>query len=247
MADLQCLKKIRSLCILPSILHDDRGFLALFSPMVFLSGRSWPRRALWVSQLCQHWLFIWSSSGTNKCFQPKAERADGLLVITLSEAGFALGSALKSCLAWVFASVIFRETSASDMWQAWKKNVAVWAALRGGITRGRFKGMDAWHPQHVHGVERCSGGVTAWTTQRNLYWCSLCLWHIFWYPCILLVFLGTASLSQLVFQPVIQGFSSSSGNHPNKTWKIWGPGEYESCSWPVPFISNHTGFSAAVF
>lgn len=59
---------------MPSILHIDRGFLALFSPVVFLSGLSWPRRVLWVSQLCQHWLFIWSSSGTNKCFQPKAPK-----------------------------------------------------------------------------------------------------------------------------------------------------------------------------
>lgn len=45
-----------------------------------------------------------------------SQGADGLIVTMLSEAEFAVGSGLTSCLAWVFANVTFRESSVSDMY-----------------------------------------------------------------------------------------------------------------------------------
>ena len=64
-----------------------------------------------LSALAFHLVFL-----SNEHFQSEAQGADGLIVTMLSEAEFAVGSGLKSYLAWVFANVIFRETSVSDMY-----------------------------------------------------------------------------------------------------------------------------------
>lgn len=42
--------------------------------------------------------------------------ADGLIVTMLSEAEFAVGSGLTSCLTWVFANLTSRGSSVSDMY-----------------------------------------------------------------------------------------------------------------------------------
>lgn len=64
-----------------------------------------------LSALGFHLVFL-----SNKHSQPEAQGADGLIVTMLSEAEFAVGSGLKSCLAWVVTNVVFRETSVSDMY-----------------------------------------------------------------------------------------------------------------------------------
>lgn len=82
---------------------------------------------------------------SNKHFQPEAQGADGLIVTMLSEAEFAVGSGLKSCLPWVFGNVIFRETSVFDMYVFGKlgKSCCSLSCPQRWITRGRLRGMDA--------------------------------------------------------------------------------------------------------
>lgn len=94
---------------LPFILQDGQGLLALSSPMIFLSGLILAE----VSAMSHAALSVFHLVFNNKHLQPGAQSPT---VMMLSEAESAVDSGLKSCLAWVFTNVIFRETSVSDMY-----------------------------------------------------------------------------------------------------------------------------------
>lgn len=142
MAVLRCFKKIRSLCLLPFILHDDRGLLALFSPMIFLSGLYWPRWVLWVTQLCQRWFFIWSSSTTNTAWSPGSWQA---YCHHAFRGGICCWFRPKILLGLGIRKCNFQENFC--IWHvclaSLEKAVAVWAAHRGGLPEGDSRG---WMP-----------------------------------------------------------------------------------------------------